>query len=299
MRWADAAIAGLLNGAPLALLAVAVGIAARWAGSVLLPVGVVGITAALLADALRPVTELGAVANGVGAALAAFLVGVLVQLGLVSRRAVLGDVARPPIAWLAVTVAAIGLVSLLAGDGPVPDRVEVGRTFVPFGGPTIVGSHLVATIVALVVLLVLGLAAHSQRTLPMRVASDDPAALARIGRDPRLLLAAVMGVSAACAALGGVLTAEVVPVERSAGLGLAVVALEAAAIGSVGSFPGALLGGLVLGLTRALGAELGDGWGEVAGHAVTIAIVAATHRRALRRVGSPTRGSVVLTGFRR
>lgn len=294
MNWADAAIAGLLLGLPLALLAVAVGIHARWAGGVPIAIGAVGVGAALIADELRSLTALGAVPNGVGVALVAFGLGSAVQLLIVARRSVLGDMARPPVAWLALAVLGGGLATGFAGSSP---RVgPAGRSFVLFDGPTVVGAQLVAAAVAAVVIVGFALATTWHRTLPLRLAGRHPELLARVGRNPRMLLAVVIGISSATAALAGVLTNEVAPVAPGDGLEVAVLGLEAAVIGTVGSVPGAVLGGVALGLARLLGDQARSGWGPVAGHLLTLLIVLLTRRRALRRLGPAVESAAILTG---
>jgi branched-subunit amino acid ABC-type transport system permease component len=282
VRWLEAAIAGLLAGFPLALLAVAIGLGARGGGdralrrprSVELSIGAWGMAAAIVAHGLRDTTGLGALANGVAVVPAAFGGAYLLHLVVVGRSAIVGDPVRAVVASVLVLVGAAALFEVGRGLEPV-GGIAGERVIELWEGPRVVVEQIIAAAVALAGVAVTAVVVSSTRlALRARAARSSEELLAQGGHDPRAVAASMAAVAAAVGALAGIALSRGQPLAPPDALDLTVLGAEAAVIGGVGSIPGALGGGLVLGLLRLLGDEASAGWGPVMGHVLALGVLA-------------------------
>jgi branched-chain amino acid transport system permease protein len=88
----------------------------------------------------------------------------------------------------------------------------------------------------------------------MRATSHNRIAAQLVGIDTRAVLFASFGLAAGLGALGGVLIAPIAFTSYDSGVMLGLKGFAAAMLGGLGSFTGAIAGGLVLGLLEGLGA---------------------------------------------
>ena len=107
-------------------------------------------------------------------------------------------------------------------------------------------------------LLLVGLHLFFTRTwlgLALRASADDPETAATMGIRPALASSTSFAIAAAIGAVAGVLYAPITYVSFDMGL-IGVKAFAAAAVGALGSIPGAIIGGLVIGLGETFGSQL-------------------------------------------
>ncbi|OJU86511.1 MAG: branched-chain amino acid ABC transporter permease, partial [Burkholderiales bacterium 66-5] len=98
----------------------------------------------------------------------------------------------------------------------------------------------------------------------LRAAVDHPGTAATLGIPIRLVQCATFAFGAALAALGGVLGAELMPLEPYYPLKYLVLVLVVVAVGGMGSLLGALAAALLLGTLETATNYFTEGWGSVA-----------------------------------
>ena len=207
---------------------------------------------------------------------------VMALFGFLLERAVLNPIlGQPAFAVIMVTIGvgfvARGLVTMIPGWGTdthaieTPFRGEVLRA----GGLVIAAEHL-AIIAATVVLsaLLYGFFRYSRVGVAMQAASQNQLAAYYMGIPVRRLNGLIWAISAAVAALAGLLLAPLTFVHVNMGF-IGLKAFPAAVVGGFGSLPGALVGGLVIGVVEALsGVYLPEGFKDVAAYVVVLVMLA-------------------------
>lgn len=190
------------------------------------------------------------------AALALFVLGVLVYVGLVKH------IARGPM--LAQILGTFGLALVLryaafwafsANFVSMPDTLVGGTLDV--GGIRIEASRLLGGVVALAITI--GLHLVLTRTMLgsriLAVAEDRSAAML-VGIRPDRMQALAWGVGAASTGIAGALIALFFYISPTVGESLALIAFVVVCLGGFGSVPGALIAGLAIGVIQALSAYL-------------------------------------------
>lgn len=100
----------------------------------------------------------------------------------------------------------------------------------------------------------------------LRASSADPAAAAILGVDVRRVHAITFALSAACAAMGGVLIGTAFSFTPSAGATYLLISFAIVVLGGVGNILGTLIAGIAMGLLQSIGAVLlGDGYRDLVG----------------------------------
>ena len=203
---------------------------------------------------------------------------VMVVLGMAVERLVLRPIlGQPAFAIVMVTIGvgyvARGLVTMVPGVGtetytlPTPFKDELVRA----GGLIISAEHLVvigATVV--LCLLLFGLFRFTRIGVAMQAASQNQLAAYYMGIPVKRLNGLIWGISAAVAAVAGVLLAPITFVHANMGF-IGLKAFPAAVIGGFGSLPGAILGGLVIGVVESLaGFYLPEGFKDIAAYVVVL-----------------------------
>lgn len=200
--------------------------------------------------------------------LAMVTVGVILEWALI----------RPLLGQMAFTVVMVtigfgyiarGAITMIPGWGtdthalPVPYKGELVR---------VAGGQLVISVEQLVIIgatAALCLALYlffrfSKYGIAMQAVSQNQLAAYYMGIPVRGLNTAVWGLSAAIAAIGGILLAPITFVHANMGF-IGMKAFPAAIIGGFGSIPGAIVGGLIIGVIEALaGYYLPEGFKDVA-----------------------------------
>ena len=215
------------------------------------------------------------------AAVAATLL-VMALFGFLLERVVLEPIlGQPAFAIIMVTIGigfvARGLVTMIPGWGTdthmleTPFRGEIVRA----GGLVVAAEHLV--IIAATVLLVAALYVFfrfSRVGIAMQAASQNQLAAYYMGIPVRRLNGLIWALSAAVAALAGLLLAPLTFVHVNMGF-IGLKAFPAAVVGGFGSLPGAIVGGIIIGVVEALsGVYLPEGFKDVAAYVVVLIMLA-------------------------
>ncbi|MBI5720540.1 MAG: branched-chain amino acid ABC transporter permease [Burkholderiales bacterium] len=197
------------------------------------------------------------------AVLGAALVGGLVQWLALERAQADG-----PSGVVTLIITTIGVALLLRGAAQVvwDKRIHAlppfsGDTPIALGGSGGAGGATVLPqslwVLAGGALAVLALGAFFERTLygkAMRATAINALAARLAGISTRGVMRASFALAAALGALGGVLTAPITFTSYDVGVMLGLKGFAAAILGGLGSFGGAVAGGLLLGLLEGLGA---------------------------------------------
>lgn len=160
---------------------------------------------------------------------------------------------RTSIAWVMSTLA-VGLMlrsaAMLAwGRVPLPFPAPFGHERLVFLGVAVVAQELVT--LGLAVLLVAGVDALYRLTIvgkAMRAVAFNPDAARLMGIDVTHMALLSFGLSAVLAGVAGILIAPLINASSQMGFVLGIKGFAAAAVGGLGSFWGALAGGLLLGV---------------------------------------------------
>jgi len=198
----------------------------------------------------------GPAAYGPGAAMALFLLGVLVYVALVKH------VMRGPM--LAQILSTFGLALLLRytaffifksdfrtlPDSAISGTINLGGIYVPL--PQLVAG-IVAAVLAIGLHLLLTRTALGSRLLA--VAEDRNAAMLMGIRPDRMQMLA-WGLSAASAGIAGALMAVAFPFSPEVGATFALTAFVVVTLGGFGSVPGAMIAGLIIGSVQAFAGYL-------------------------------------------
>ncbi len=108
----------------------------------------------------------------------------------------------------------------------------------------------------------------------MRATSYNRLAAQLVGIDVRKVLFFSFGLAAMLGALGGVLIAPIAFTSWDVGIMLGLKGFAAAMLGGMGSFPGAIVGGLLLGLLESFGAGyLSSAYKDVIAFALLLAVL--------------------------
>ncbi len=200
------------------------------------------------------------------------IVGVLLERVVI--RPVLG---QPAFSIVMLTIGigyvARGLITMIPVIGtethtmPVPYKDQVWK----LGALILNLEHLVIIAVTAVLCAVLyALFKYSKLGVAMQASSQNQLAAYYMGIPVRKLNGLVWGLSAAVAALAGILLAPITFVHANLGF-IGLKAFPAAVVGGFGSLPGAIVGGLVIGIVESLsGFYLPEGFKDIAAYVVVL-----------------------------
>jgi branched-chain amino acid transport system permease protein len=185
-----------------------------------------------------------------------FVLGYLLQAGLVNP-----FINRPEHSqfMLLVAIALVLVNAQLIIFGPDAQGIRTAYSFDSYQlGPLIVdASKVYAAGAALVVAA--ALFAFFRFTLlgkSIRACADNYHGALVVGLDVKRLYALTFGIGAACVGAAGAMLMAVTDVTPTIGPAYTLLAFVIVITGGLGSMPGALLGGLLIGLTEALGGVL-------------------------------------------
>jgi len=187
-------------------------------------------------------------------AAALFLLGIVVQRGLVER---IVDAPHEMQILLMLGVALVLENAALVAFGPDPTRVRspLSQATVWLGPIFVDVARLLTFGVAMALTAALWLfLARTDLGRTMRAAADNPYGARVIGADVRKVYAAAFGVGAACVGAAGALVSPILPFQPTSGLGLSVTSFNIVIIGGMGSLPGAFAGGILVSVAESMGA---------------------------------------------
>ncbi|MCE2390769.1 MAG: branched-chain amino acid ABC transporter permease [Proteobacteria bacterium] len=220
--------------------------------------------------------------NGLGWPFAAGVVATLLTMvgfGMALERGVLRPmIGEPPFAVLMLTIGLGFVLRAVAGAiwGNQPRALES-----PFAGETLqVGGLILGYENIAIVGGTLGLCGllflffrHTRIGLAMQAASQNQLAAFYAGIPLKRIFSLVWGLSAAIAALAGILVAPVMLVQPLMGL-VGIKAFAAAIVGGFGSLPGAMIGGIAIGLAEQfVGLYLPPGLSEVSAFVILLGML--------------------------
>ncbi|MBI3634699.1 MAG: branched-chain amino acid ABC transporter permease [Candidatus Rokubacteria bacterium] len=185
---------------------------------------------------------------------ALFVVGVLVQRGLVDR---IIDAPHEMQILLMLGVALVLENTALMVFGPEPQRVRsvLTQSTVWIGSIFIDVGRLLTFVVAIVLTVALGVFLfRTDLGRRIRAAADNTYGALVIGTDVRRVYAVAFGIGAACVGAAGALVAPLLPFQPSGGITLSVASFNIVIIGGMGSLVGAFFGGLLVSIAESLGA---------------------------------------------
>jgi branched-chain amino acid transport system permease protein len=191
------------------------------------------------------------------AIVAAVVVGLLVQRLALERAQAGGqaDVVTLIIITIGVALFLRGLAQLVWDKRIHSLPAFSGSEPLALGGATVLQQSLWVLVGAALAVLALGW--FFNRTLAgkaMRATAINPLAARLMGISTRSVMRVSFALAAALGALGGVLTAPITFTSYDVGVMLGLKGFAAAMLGGLGSFGGAVIGGLLLGLIEALAA---------------------------------------------
>ncbi len=177
-----------------------------------------------------------------------------VVLGVVVERFILRPMIGEPI--ISVIMVTIGLSSVLRA---VVSAIwgTTGRAFPSFlpdtplniAGAIIPADRLIALALVMVLLgIFMIFFRFSKEGIAMRATADDQQAALSMGISVKRVFAMAWSISAAVAALAGVIVANIVELNGAALAGFGLRVFPVVILGGMDSIPGAILGGLIIGL---------------------------------------------------
>ncbi|MEN9823942.1 MAG: branched-chain amino acid ABC transporter permease [Ilumatobacteraceae bacterium] len=276
MVWINAIVQGILLGGLYALFATGLSLAFGVMRFVNLAHGDLAIAAAFMSFSLQRTFDMNPLVSLLVVLPGAFIVGYLLQR-VVFDRVVGVDPAFQIVATFGLSMVVQNLIyekytadtqgldagSLDAAGFAVNDSISIG--WIP----------LITLLAAVVVLS--GLALFMKRTRTgraFRATSDDADAARLMGIDVRRIWAVAMALAVATVTLAGVLFGIKSSFDPFVGPARLIYGFEAVIIGGLGSLWGTLVGGIILGVAQGLGRQMNPQWGELAGHAVFLAVLA-------------------------
>jgi branched-chain amino acid transport system permease protein len=276
MDWVNVALQGILLGGLYALFATGLALVFGVMRMVNLAHGDLGIFAAFVALFLVQTLSLGVLWSGVLTIVIMFVLGYLLQRGLLNFT--LGDETRPILVTFGLSIIIQnGLVELFSADSQGLDAGAIENASIRITEQLAIGWYpLIVFLVSIAVIA--GLQLFLGRTKlgrAFRATSDDRDAAELMGINNRHIYGLAMALALGIVALAGVLLAIRTTFDPSQGPFRLIFAFEAVIMGGMGSIWGTLLGGIVLGLAQTLGAQaFGAGWGIFVGHIVFLTVLA-------------------------
>jgi branched-chain amino acid transport system permease protein len=203
------------------------------------------------------------VSLGVPLVLAFCLTVVLVTaVGILLDRLAIRPIRNPSvltliIATVGASIVIKGAAMLIWGKDPFDLPAFSGRTPILFGGASIQPQYL--WIIGFLIAVAIGLTFFFNKTIvgkAMNACADNPNAARLVGINVQHMVLLSFALSAAIGAVAGITMTPIALMEYDRGAMLAVKGFGAAILGGLGSFGGAICGGLILGLIESLGAGL-------------------------------------------
>ncbi|MGM0569387.1 branched-chain amino acid ABC transporter permease [Marinobacter sp.] len=209
------------------------------------------------------------------AVLAMALIGGAVERAVI--RPVLG---QPIFSIVMITIGlgffARGLASLIPGWGTLTHRLPTpyADQTVAFGELVLSAGHLMIILVtAVLCVLLFAFFRFTRMGVAMQAISQNQLAAHYMGIPVARVNTLIWCISAAVAAIAGILLAPITFVHANMGL-IGLKAFPAAVIGGFGSIPGAIVGGLIIGIVEAVsGRYLPDGIKDVSAYVVLLAVL--------------------------
>jgi branched-chain amino acid transport system permease protein len=177
-------------------------------------------------------------------------------------------------ATIAISFMLIGSARMFIGDErPMPPIL--GGAFWDIAGARVNPQHLITAAVLLVTAVLFAwVFRRTHIGLILRASTQSPRGAALVGIDVRRITAMMWGVGGVLGGMAGILAAPFLLVNADMGIRPLILGFAAMTLGGFGTFPGAVIGGLIVGLT-----EVGAGFyistrlGDAAGFALILIVL--------------------------
>jgi branched-chain amino acid transport system permease protein len=143
------------------------------------------------------------------------------------------------------------------GKDPFDLPAFSGRTPIQFMGAVIQPQYF--WVGGFLIIIVILLTLFFDKTIigkAMSACADNPDAASLVGINVKQMILLSFSLSAAIGAVAGIIVTPISLMEYDRGAMLAIKGFGAVVLGGLGSFPGAILGGLILGTIESFGAGL-------------------------------------------
>ena len=189
-------------------------------------------------------------------------VAAVTGIGILMDRLAIRPIRRPTvmtliIATIAASIILKGAAMIVWGKDPLDLPAFSGRSPILLFGAVIQPQYF--WVIGFMLLTVIGLTLFFNRSIigkAMSACAVNPDAASLVGINVKRMILLAFALSAAIGAVAGIVVTPVALMEYDRGAMLAVKAFGAAILGGLGSFPGAILGGLIMGVIESLGAGL-------------------------------------------
>lgn len=161
------------------------------------------------------------------------------------------------IATIAASIIVKGLAMFAWGKNPLDLPAFTGRDPIHLGGVVIQPQSI--WVVVVLILVVVAMNYFFDRTImgkAMSACADNPMAASLVGINVNRMILLAFALSAAVGATAGIVITPISLMEYDRGAMLGIKGFSAVILGGLGSFQGAVLGGLLIGLLESLGAGL-------------------------------------------
>lgn len=203
------------------------------------------------------------VGMGLPLVLAFMLTVVLVTLtGILLDRLAIHPIRQPTvltliIATIAASILLKGAAMFIWGKDPFDLPAFSGREPITILGAVIQPQYF--WVIGFLILTVIVLTIFFEKTIigkAMSACADNPDAASLVGINVKRMIMLSFALSAAIGAVAGITVTPISLMEYDRGAMLAVKGFGAAVLGGLGSFPGAVIGGLIMGAIESFGAGL-------------------------------------------
>jgi branched-chain amino acid transport system permease protein len=186
---------------------------------------------------------------------------VVTLVGVLLERIAIRPVRKPTvmtliIATIAGSIIIKGIAMVLWGKSPYDLPAFSGRTPIQLPAGVIVQPQYL-WVMGFLVIVAIGLTLFFNRTIigkAMNACADNRDAARLVGINVESMVLLSFALSAGIGAIAGLTMTPIALMDYDRGAMLAIKGFSAAILGGLGSFPGAILGGLILGLIESLGA---------------------------------------------
>lgn len=183
-------------------------------------------------------------------------------VGILIDRLAIRPIRRPSvltliIATIALSILIKGAAMFIWGKDPYDLPAFSGRNPINFMGAVIQPQYF--WVFGFLIFIAVALTFFFDRTIigkAMSACADNPDAASLVGIDVKRMILLSFALSAAIGAIAGIVITPISLMEYDRGAMLAVKGFGAAILGGLGSFPGAIIGGLILGIIESFGAGL-------------------------------------------
>jgi branched-chain amino acid transport system permease protein len=187
---------------------------------------------------------------------------IVTLVGMLLDRLAISPIRRPTvlsliIATIAASILLKGTAMFIWGKDPYDLPAFSGRNPITFLGAVIQPQYF--WVIGFLIITVIVLTLFFEKTIlgkAMSACADNPDAASLVGINVKQMILLSFALSAAIGAVAGIVVTPISLMEYDRGAMLAVKGFGAAVLGGLGSFPGAVIGGLILGAIESLGAGL-------------------------------------------